>query len=197
MPRIAAANIEEHIRNQEKRILDAARNLFATSGYRETDMADIAESMGLARNSLYRYYPNKDHILVAVVKREMTPFFDQLLEVQKSIEDPVERIDAWISLQLEIAAGPCDAMIQMFGEIPPNAIELREEISALHEPPMRVLRDAVEKVLEGSGRDPKLITAMISSMVHSAIGIAIQTKRSDRCIEELRHSVGRILTADQ
>jgi AcrR family transcriptional regulator len=197
VPKIAAANIEEHIRIQEMRILDAARDLFTTHGYRDTDMADISRSMGLARNSLYRYYSSKDHILVAVVKRDMVPFFTQLDEIEQRVADPVERIDAWIGLQMEIAAGPCDAMTRMLGEIPPNASELRKEITALHEPPSRVLLNAVRQLLEGSGRDAQLITAMISSMVQSAAGIAIQTKSGDACVEELQRSVSRILTSGQ
>ena len=196
MPKIAAANIEDHIRNQEERILNSARDLFTTQGYRDTDMADIARSMGLARNSLYRYYPSKDHILVAVVQRDMAPFFEQLVAFQKSIADPIERIDAWIGMQMEIAAGPCDAMIRMLGEIPMNARELRKEISALHGPPMRVLQDTLEQVLEGSGRDVQMITVMISSMVRSVVSVAIQMEESDACIEELRRSVSKILTSD-
>ncbi len=193
MPKIAAANIEEHIRNQEKRILDAARDLFTTNGYGDTDMADIAESMGLARNSLYRYYSSKDHILVAVVRRDMAPFFDQLIELENLFADPIERINAWIGLQIELATGPCHAMSRMIGDIPLNSRELRKEMSALHEPPVSVLRNAVEQVLTGSGRDVQLVTVMISSMVQSAAGIAIKAERSNSSVEELRNSVSRIL----
>lgn len=196
MPKIAAANIEEHIRNQEKRILDAARDLFTTNGYGDTDMANIAESMGLARNSLYRYYSSKDHILIAVVRRDMAPYFDQLIELDKIFADPVERIDAWIGLQIELATGPCHAMSRMIGEFPLNSRELRKEMDALHEPPVSVLRNAVEQVLKGSGRDPQLVTAMISSMVLSAAGIAMGKEHSDSSVEELRHSVRRVLTAE-
>jgi len=196
VPKIAAANIEEHIRIQEQRILDAARELFMTNGYRGTDMGDIATSMGLARNSLYRYYSSKDHILLAVVQRDMEPFFEQLAEFEQSIADPIERIDAWIGMQIELAAGPCHAMTHMLGDIPPNARELRKEISALHEPPTRVLQNALEQVLEGSGRDAQLIAVMISSMVQSAAGIAMEADCGDAFIEELRHSVNRILTTD-
>ncbi|MCP4925742.1 MAG: TetR/AcrR family transcriptional regulator [Gammaproteobacteria bacterium] len=195
MPKIAAANIEEHIRNQGKRILDAAQDLFTTRGYQGTDMADIAESMGLARNSLYRYYSNKDHILVAIVRRDMVPFFDQFNAIEHLIADPKERIDAWIGLQVELAAGPCNAMIRMLGEIPQNTGELDKEISMLHESPMRVLRDAVDQVLAGTGRDLNLVTVMIAGMVRAAVGVAMEKELSDVCIEELQHSIGRILTA--
>ena len=194
MPRIAAANIEEHIRNQDQRILDAARDRFVELGYRGSDMAGIAESMGLARNSLYRYYSSKDHIRVAVIKRDMAPFFDQIDDLEDRIADPVGRIDAWIGLQMEIAAGPCHEMMRMLGEIPASSRELRREISALHEPPKRALQNAVDEVLEGSGRDTRLITAMISSMVQSAAVVALQMNSSDACIEELRRSIRRILT---
>jgi AcrR family transcriptional regulator len=196
MPKIAAANIEEHIRNQEKRILDAARDLFTTNGYGDTDMAGIAESMGLARNSLYRYYSSKDHILLAVVRRDMAPFFDQLVELENLFADPVERIDAWIGLQIELATGPCHAMSRMIGDIPLSSRELRKEMNALHEPPVSVLQKAVEQVLAGSGRNAKLVTAMISSMVLSAAGIAMGMENSDSSVEELRRSVNRILTAE-
>lgn len=195
MPRIAAANIEEHIRIQEKRILNAARDLFTMQGYRDTDMAGIAKSMGLARNSLYRYYSSKDHILVAVVRHEMAPFCDRLVGFEQHIADPVERINAWIDLQLDLAACPCHTLIRMLGEIPPSDNGLGEEISALREPTMRVLNGAVRQILEGSGRDSQLVTAMISSMTRSAAGVAMQTECGAACAEELRRSVGRILTA--
>lgn len=78
MPRIEAANIEEHVRRQTGRIRSAATQLFRDLGYRGTDMEDIAQAVGLARNSLYRYYPNKDHILLACVLRDMVPFVEEL-----------------------------------------------------------------------------------------------------------------------
>ena len=199
MPKIAAANIEEHIRNQEKRILDSARELFTTHGYRDTDMADIAESMGLARNSLYRYYSNKDHILIAVVRNDMAPFFAQLEELEETVADPSARIDAWLELQMEIAAGPCHAMMSLLGEIPRSSRELREQISALHEPPKRVLQNALEQLLEDAGRDVRLLSVMITSMVQSTAGLAMSLaadeKDGDEYLEELKLSVNRILHA--
>lgn len=193
MPRIAAANIEEHIRNQDKRILNAARELFARNGYRDTDMAGIAAEMGLARNSLYRYYSNKDHILIAVVHNDMQPFFEQLAELERTVTDPIERIDAWIGLQMEIAAGPCHAMIRLLGEIPQSSKELLQQISALHEPPNRILREALHELLADSGRDIELLTQMIKSMVQSAAGLAMGRPETHDTVTEIRFSVRQIL----
>ncbi len=78
MPRIAAASIDEHVRIQNERIRVAARQLFSRQGFTATDMGQIASAMGLARNSLYRYYSNKDHILLACIREDMEPHLQQL-----------------------------------------------------------------------------------------------------------------------
>jgi AcrR family transcriptional regulator len=113
MPKIEAKNIEEHVRIQTGRILDTASELFSSAGYRATDLGGIARRMGLARNSLYRYFPSKDHILVAVVEREMAPFAERTSRLAEQYPDPAERIDAWLELQVDLATGPCHAMIRM------------------------------------------------------------------------------------
>jgi len=193
MPRIAAANIEEHIRVQTTRILDAARALFSTKGYRGTDMGDIAKSMGLARNSLYRYYSSKDHILVAVMQHDMTPFVEQTRALEAQYPDPAKRIDAWLDLQIELASGPCRASINMLGDLTDASPELRKEITALHEPSHTVLESAVAECLKGSGWDLMVVSTVIVAMVRSAGALAIRNNSAAPVLRELKESVGRIL----
>ncbi|MDJ0926758.1 MAG: helix-turn-helix domain-containing protein [Gammaproteobacteria bacterium] len=193
MPRIEAENIEEHIRIQTNRILDAAAQLFTERGYRGTEMRDIAGSIGLRRNSLYRYFPNKDHILLACVRREMEPNLERVRALQTREPDPRKRVDAWLDLQMDIAATACHGMMHMSGEISESEPELRQELSALHEPPNQVLRTAVDELLEGTGRDAELVSAMISSILRSAAAVALRGGDSVAAIKELKTSVGRIL----
>jgi AcrR family transcriptional regulator len=193
VPKISAANIEEHIRVQDGRILDAARALFSANGYRGTDMGDIAKAMGLARNSLYRYYSNKDHILVAVMQRDMIPYVARNRALEDEIADPRERIDAWLDLQIELATGPCHASIKMLGDMREASPELRQQMGAVHEPPGEVLNAAVAQLMTGSGRDVRAICAMISGMVQAAGALAMESNRARSITRELKHSVGKIL----
>ena len=71
MPRISADTIAEHVARQEAAVLDAAVRLFVERGYREVGLADIAAEVGLARSSLYRYVPDKAHLLVQWYRREV------------------------------------------------------------------------------------------------------------------------------
>lgn len=193
MPKIAADNIEEHIRQQTASILDAASEIFSESGYRGTDLSGIAKRTGLARNSLYRYFPSKDHILVAVMRREMAPFVERATSLADAYQDPGERIDAWVDLQMDLATGPCHSMMLMLGDMRDASEDLRKQISALHVPPMEVLEAAVAESLQSTRRDPKVISAMIASMVQSAGGIAMGSDDVDAIVTELKNSVRSVL----
>jgi len=193
MPKISAASIEEHIRVQNGRILDAARQLFSANGYRDTDMGDIAKAMGLARNSLYRYYSNKDYILAAVLQRDMAPYVERTRMLTDEISNPRERIDAWLDLQMELVTGPCHATIKMLGDMGEASQELRQELSALHEAPREALKKAVTQLMTGTGRDVQAVCALISGMVQAAGTLAMESNLTESISRELKSSVGRIL----
>jgi AcrR family transcriptional regulator len=193
MPRIEAKNIDEHIRLQTDRILSAASDLFRTHGYRGTDMGEIAKSIGLARNSLYRYYSSKDHVLVACMQKDMMPFIEVVDQLEESVADPVERIDAWLDIQMDMATGPCHTMINLLGDVREVSPELRKEIGVLHESPRRVLEGAVEEILNGRGRNVSLLTGMIAGMVQSAGSQIINSGDKAAVLTELKQSVRKVL----
>ena len=193
MPRIEAANIEEHVRLQNGRILAAATQLFGELGYRGTDMEDIARAVGLARNSLYRYYPNKDHILLACVLRDMVPFVEELKSLDASYPDPLPRIGAWLDTQIEIATSPAHATMELMGEIREAAPDLRKQIIALHSLPNAVLEGAVSELLKGKRRDVQLVTALVAGMVEAASRQAIRHGNKAAVKRELRRMVESVL----
>ncbi|RMH77669.1 MAG: TetR/AcrR family transcriptional regulator [Calditrichaeota bacterium] len=58
--------------DQEKRVVikQAARELFIHFGYTKTSMEDIARQAGLAKPTLYYYYPNKEALFQEIVIEE-------------------------------------------------------------------------------------------------------------------------------
>jgi AcrR family transcriptional regulator len=66
----------------ERKILDAALNLFRTKGFEETTMRDIASAAGVATGATYYYYPSKDAIVLAFYQRSC-------IEMQSRIEEAV------------------------------------------------------------------------------------------------------------
>lgn len=195
MPRIEADSIEAHVEAQNQKILDAAMGLFEARGYAGTDLREIAQSVGLARNSLYRYYPGKDHILLACLHREMAPNLQRLSALEEQYPDAVQRIDAWLDVQMDIAATSCHGAIRLVENLKDHTPEFREQVHKLHEPANRVLVNAVDELLAGSGRDKQLVATMLSSLLTAAASKMMEHGGRDQVMAELRRSVHGILGA--
>jgi len=66
----------ERIRKaSRKRILRAARRLFARRGYPATTMRDIADSAGTSIGNLYFYFRNKDELLGTLFRETRAPIW--------------------------------------------------------------------------------------------------------------------------
>lgn len=62
----------EPVQAQDKRaaILNAAETCFARSGFHRTTMQDIAAEAGMSVGNLYRYFANKDAVIVGLGERD-------------------------------------------------------------------------------------------------------------------------------
>jgi AcrR family transcriptional regulator len=176
MPRIAAANIDEHVLQQMQRITAAARRLFARDGFAATDLGRIAAEVGLARNSLYRYVTNKDELLLACVREDMEPYIAQLAALATRFPAPVDRIVALVNQQFDLATGPAHATMELMSEVRDSSRTLRSEIARLHQAPDRLLEEALVE-LYGSSRDCGTQAAMIGAMVIAATGRAVHGRK--------------------
>ena len=193
MPKIAAPNIEEHVRQQTEKLLDAASQLFRERGYFATDLSDIARSIGLKRNSLYRYYPNKDHILLACIQRDVAPWIAKEQTIAEAITDPYERIDALIDMQIDFAISPDHASLQLMEEIRLAAPDLKREVMAVHDDMQKVLSQTVENLTSPQGRDPKILVPLIYGMIHAAATLALTHDNVAAVKTELKQSVRHLL----
>lgn len=61
-----------------ERILDAALAAFTAHGVRATTMTTVAKQAGISREWLYKFFANKDALVLAVTKREAVAFIDGL-----------------------------------------------------------------------------------------------------------------------
>ena len=60
----------------EERILTAGLALIGRRGVRRLGMREIAETAGVSRGTLYRYFPSKDHVLAAAAAYDGQRFTD-------------------------------------------------------------------------------------------------------------------------
>jgi AcrR family transcriptional regulator len=68
------------------KILDAALELFGTTGYENTSMAQIAKKANISKGLIYNYFDSKEDLLKALIDRLTTLGEDQIKHM--IVEDP-------------------------------------------------------------------------------------------------------------
>ena len=82
MPRIWGATIEAHRTTVREAVVEAAARLVAEHGLRGVTMSAIAETSGIGRATLYKYFPDVESILAAWHERQISVHLAQLAEVR-------------------------------------------------------------------------------------------------------------------
>jgi AcrR family transcriptional regulator len=70
---------------QRGRILSAARRLFAAQGFDDVTVADVARAAGVARATVFNYFPSK-HALVDAITEEVLDYYGRMLELAQDDE---------------------------------------------------------------------------------------------------------------
>ena len=104
---------------EEKReeIMAAARILFLEEGYEATAMSRLAIAAGVAPNTIYWYFKDKDELLVAILNAELTARFNTYM--QDPIAEATDRL-LWVVDQLQLAnrlVSTVHARLQVSAEI--------------------------------------------------------------------------------
>jgi AcrR family transcriptional regulator len=74
-----------------RKILDAARDLFARDGYEAVTMRGIAEAIEYSPTTIYNHFEDKDDVVKACCEEDFTQLLGAL-SLQKPPADPVEEI---------------------------------------------------------------------------------------------------------
>ena len=81
-------------RSARDRILDSASRLFYRSGYRAVGIDTIVAESGVAKMTLYRHFPSKDHLIAAYLERSDDEFWAWLDGEIAVIEEPAAKLGA-------------------------------------------------------------------------------------------------------
>ncbi len=97
----------DHLSNRAKeekrhRILQAAIAVFARKGFFHARISEIAQEAGVADGTIYLYFDNKDHLLIAVFEEEMQAIIGRFQDALRPIGDPVERLRGFIRMHAEM-----------------------------------------------------------------------------------------------
>ncbi len=94
-------------------ILDAAARLFAEQGFPGTGMDEIGAAVGITGPSVYRHFPSKDAILVAIGRRSALRLEAEAMAAAMRTTDPADQLDALVDSYVQNITGSPDLLVAL------------------------------------------------------------------------------------
>ena len=87
---------EDPVASRREEILERAAALFAQHGYSDTDTQLLAETIGVGKGTVYRYFPSKRELFLAAADRVMRELRCRVDTSIAGIDEPFVRIETAI-----------------------------------------------------------------------------------------------------
>ncbi|MGX1953757.1 TetR/AcrR family transcriptional regulator [Streptomyces anulatus] len=164
MPRISAATVAEHHAQQRLALVRAARELLESGDAGAVTFTAIAKATGLARNSVYKYFPGRPELLAAVVEDAMPRWTDAIRTGMSAAATPEEKIAAYVSSQLDLVRGGEHRIAQALAGVQDAAV-VRESAMRAHQELLTPLIGALTDLGE---EDPRRTSLLLQGIVNAA-----------------------------
>jgi AcrR family transcriptional regulator len=180
------------------RILDAAARVFGRHGYSAGTTNRIAAEAELSVGSLYQYFPNKDAILVELVRRHVDEGFDavttRLAAVDAGAPDRTRRlieaaVDAAIANHVDDPG-----LHQVLFEESPRPPELLAELHALEDRAVELAAGILAADPDVHVDDPAMAARVVVTTIESLVHRTIATRTHAVDIPTFRHELVTLLT---
>jgi len=133
---------------KKEQIIKAARELFFRFGYSKTSMDDIAHECGMAKPTLYYYFPNKEAIFDEIVWAEANEFMNQVVESLPSdatADIKLQQFLQSIYLKLEVYASELEDIPDVLCDHSPHGRPIVKKLSELFQEKLRpVLEEGIQ-----------------------------------------------------
>ena len=96
MPRIEAPTVAEHNAMRRRQVIEAAADELRDGGLAGFTPAAVAKRAGLARSSMYQYYPSTDALLGAAITTLLQRSRDRAIAAVDTADTPAARVSAYI-----------------------------------------------------------------------------------------------------
>lgn len=168
MPRIEAPTVAEHREMRRREVVANARELLMREGPAGVTPAAVAKATGLARSSVYQYYPTTGALIGAAVE-DLFALAQERLDgaLAHAGTDASARLAAYISTTLELAAqGHSPGRMMGMTGVPPKGIaRLRELHDALAAPLIAIMETYAAEL---PGANARVLAGLASGTLNGA-----------------------------
>lgn len=181
-------------------VLDAAETLFSKKGYYDTSMDEIVMESGLSKGAIYRYFPSKEELFVALQDRQLEASLSELKSTfapGDSARTKLEKIvDVAFTSIIGTSKKACRINLEFDVAAPRiKSVERRRDsrFKAIHDFLFEIIKEGVEKGEFRSDVDPDS-TALALLATADGLSLDWATTSLDFDWKVLANQVKRLVT---
>ena len=151
----------------EEHLLDVAAQRFASTGYRQTTLEEIARHAGVAKASMYRYFENKQELLAKIFVKVADTVVKGIQPIQTTTLPPEEKLRRAVQHLLHTIGENVSLFTVFYSEEADLPPKLRAEIMVVRQRLAANLESILQEGMEQGGfrpLDAKLIVYAIMGM---------------------------------
>lgn len=150
-------------------VRDAARRLFARHGYAAVSMRTLAAEVGVQAGALYNHFPNKQAILVDLLRAHMDDLLASAKRALRPRGDPAERLRAFTRFHIRHHLPRADAVFISYMELRSLEAETFDDVATLRQRYEKILLDILDdgmKTKAFSAGDARVAAMAIIAMLN-------------------------------
>lgn len=172
---------DEQVNEMRQRLLTQTGRLIARDGYGGFSMRRLAATVEMTAGALYRYFPTRQHVLMAYFSAALEALGDRLMAIAATEPDPLRCLHQLALAYADFCLEDRDRFRLLFlendqGQMP----ELAQAPILLR--PYQLLRDKVEQAILGGAFHPQPVdqaTQLLWGAVHGVICLSITVVEID------------------
>ena len=146
MPKLWNETVASHRQEVREAILDAAGHLVMSRGLLAVTMSQLAESTGIGRATLYKYFHDVEDVLAAWHERHVAGHLAELATIAADPGDPATRLRRVLRAYAYI----CVERRRHGGDAIAEALHRHQDRAGMHE---RELRELLSVLIAEAGRE--------------------------------------------
>ena len=189
---------EERLRERKRRltrqtISDAATTLFATRGFDNVTVSEVAERVGVSEKTIYNYFPTKESLVLDTIDESISGMSDALRErgPDESLTQAVLRAVTADMRRFDELADELLRFVPMFDAMIETTAPLRAAVLESYDRLTEVIRSELAAQASVDPRDPEVAIAARSLVGLVEVSFASRVRRIQEGLrgEDLRRAV--------
>ncbi len=137
--------VEKNQSDKYQKIIQAATRVFASKGFYNAKVSDVAKEAEVADGTIYLYFKNKDDILISIFEESMDRFIKSAYAKLEGVKDPITKLQYFIELHLELVEENQDVAQVLQIELRQSTKFMKEYAAQKFMDYLSIISDAIEE----------------------------------------------------